>query len=91
MKPAEQAQCTEFEIGGEKFYFIAKETARNYILKHTGEAIPLRELFSEKVWTPEVLKELDENVVKPKFKYSTIQDVLQEETEDFENLEDDSL
>jgi len=90
MKPAEQSQCTEFEVNGEKFYFIPKETARNYILKHTGEAVPLRELFSEKVWTPEVLKELDENVVKPKLKYSTIQDVLEEENEDFEQLENDS-
>ena len=89
-KPAEQAACREFEVNGEKLYFIPKETARNYILRHTGEAIPTRELFSEKVWTESVLTELDENVVKPRFKYSTIQDVLDEEINDFQHFDNDS-
>jgi RecA/RadA recombinase len=90
LKPAEQEACKPFEVGGEKFYFLAKETARNYILRHSGEVIPIRELFSERVWTPDVLKELDEKVVKPKYRYSTVQDVLDEEAEDFDQFNDDS-
>lgn len=90
LKPAEQEACKPFEVGGEKFYFMAKETARNYVLRHSGELVPIRELFSEKVWTPDVLKELDENVVKSKYRYSTVQDVLDEEAEDFDQFNDDS-
>lgn len=90
LKPAEQEACKPFEVGGEKFYFMAKETARNYVLRHSGELVPIRELFSEKVWTPDVLKELDENVVKSKYRYSTVQDVLDEEADDFDQFNDDS-
>jgi RecA/RadA recombinase len=89
LKPAEQSACIPFEISGEKFYFFPKETARNYISRHTGEAYPLRELFSEKVWTDDALKELDENLIRPMYKYSTAQDLLNEETNDLDHFSDD--
>jgi RecA/RadA recombinase len=78
-----------FEVNGEKFYFLPKATARNYILRHSGEEVPLRQLFSEKVWTQDALKELDKNVVIPKYKYSTVQDVLDEEENDLTQVNDD--
>jgi len=90
LKPAEQEKCTEFKIGDEVFYFFPKETARNYISKHTGEAYPLRQLFSEHVWCQAALEELDEKLIKPMYRYSTIQDVLDDEQNDFDSFDDDS-
>lgn len=90
LKPAEQEQCTRFEINGEVSYFFPKETARNYISKHTGEAYPLRELFSDKVWTHEALVELDNNVIKPLYRYSSTQEIIDDELNDFNQFDDDS-
>jgi RecA/RadA recombinase len=90
LKPAEQEQCTQFELNGEIFYFFPKETARNYISKHTGEAYPLRELFSDKVWTREALVELDNNVIRPLYKYSSAQEIIDDELNDFNQFDDDS-
>lgn len=89
LKPAEQEKCVAFKIGDDTFYFFAKETARQYISRHTGESFPIRELFTDKVWTDAALKELDEKVVQPMFKYSTMQDVLEEEMDDLDTLDDE--
>lgn len=86
LSPADQKLCSEFKVNGETFYFLAKDKAHNFILKETGESVPFRDLFTSKVWTPTVLKQLDENVVKPKYKYSTVQDIIDEESNDFELL-----
>lgn len=88
LKPVEQEKCYKFEVNGEVFYFFPKETARTYISRHTGEAYPIKELFSEKLWVDSALKELDENVIKPKYKYSTINDILNEESEDLDQFND---
>jgi RecA/RadA recombinase len=86
----DQETCVEFKIDNEIFWFIPKEKARNYILRSTGEAVPTKQLFTKKVWTDSVLKALDENVVQPKYKYSSIQDILNEELNDVETLANDS-
>jgi RecA/RadA recombinase len=89
LKPAEQTQCVSFEVGGEKFYFMERATARNYVLRHSGELVPIKAIFSANVWTPEVLKELDENLVKPSYRYSTAKDVLDAEADDLDEFSDD--
>jgi hypothetical protein len=69
----EKAECRPFtNQEGQEVYFQPKTSARNYINKWTGEKIPWREIFSDKVFTDKVLDELDKNVIKPKFKYSSI-------------------
>lgn len=89
LKADEQKTCIPFEVNGEKFYFLPKDKAHNYVLRHSGELVPIRQLFSEKVWTQEALKELDENVVKSMYKYSTIKEVLDDEATDFEQMHED--
>lgn len=56
-----------FEYNGEKLWASPKETARNIIVKHIGTAVPIAEFFTEKVFTPEFLEYLNENVIKPAF------------------------
>jgi len=55
-------------------YFEPKETARGFAVKHLGECISPKELFSSKVFTNEVLDILDEKVIKPYFSLPNIND-----------------
>lgn len=90
---AEQKKCREFEgEDGKKMYAFPKDTARTLVCKHTKGEVPLGELFTEKVFPLDVLKELDENIIKPTFMLPSIEslDDLAEITEELEmNTEDD--
>jgi hypothetical protein len=68
----DKAKCHEFELDGKKLYAYPKETARSLVVKHLGQ-IPLNELFTPKVFTDEVLKELDENIIKPTFMLPSVE------------------
>ena len=91
---SDKKDCRSFDKDGKKVYFQPKKAARNYINKWTGEAIPWREIFTDKVFTDKVIDELDENVIKPKFKYSSLSEVLKDEFEELnasiENPDDDA-
>lgn len=54
---------------GVQQYFVAKETARNFIVKHLGRGISPYELFTPEVFTREVLSQINEKKIKPKFSY----------------------
>lgn len=51
----------------QKVYAFPKDTARSLVVKHENGEVPLAELFTSRVFTEEVLKQLDENVIKPTF------------------------
>lgn len=90
LKPAEQNHCVEFKHEEETLYFSAKETSRTIAVKHLGKTIYAKELFTDKVFTTEVLKELDEKVIQPKFKFpdaNTLEEVIDVFNED--DLEDE--
>ena len=48
-------------------HIFPDSTAKTLIVKHLGGEISIQELFTEKVFTPELLKELDEKAIKPTF------------------------
>ena len=66
---------------GEK---IPKKTARNWICKHLDETVPNKEFFTDKVFTPEVLKAIDAHI-QPLFNYNTELDSM-----DIESMLNDS-
>ena len=68
---ADKLKSREFLSNGETVYFYPKDTARNYIIKHLGCGVPANELFTEKVWTREVLEEINEKCIKPRFSYGS--------------------
>jgi hypothetical protein len=47
-------------------------TAKYLVCKHLGGQIPLVELFTDKVFTEEILRELDEKIIKPTFQLPDI-------------------
>jgi RecA/RadA recombinase len=90
LSKTDSEKCSPFEVEGEKFYFLPKEGARNYVNKWNGELIPWREVFTDKVFTDRVIDELDKNVIQPKFKYSSLAEIEEDELNDLhgEELED---
>lgn len=69
LKPLEQEKAKPFYVDQELKYFVGKETARNYVVRHLGTTVDLPNLFTGRVFTLEVLKELDEKVIKPNFAF----------------------
>lgn len=90
LKPDEQSICSEFEVDGEKFYFLPKKLGKNYVIRHNGDLVPIKEFFSARLFTQEVLVELDEKVIKPTFKFPETQDEIDLlETSELNDLNDD--
>lgn len=81
----EKAKCKEFDHDGKKLFFYPKETAKNYVVRHLGEALPFVKLFNEKVFTRQVLEMIEENCIVPKFQYGVDEEIP--EIEEFMNEE----
>lgn len=83
-------QSTKFEIEKDgklvSYYFQPDDKSKFIANKHIGENISIKELFTEKVFSKKVLELLDENVIKPTFKLSSISEISDLELEDFENI-----
>jgi hypothetical protein len=86
LKPDESDLCSKFELAGETFYFLPKKLGKTYIIRHNGDAVPVKEFFSARLFTNEVLTELDEKVIKPTFKFPETQDGI--DTMEIDELED---
>ena len=76
-------------------YVFSDSGAKTLVVKHLGGEIPIQELFTEKVFTMELLKELDEKVIKPTFSLpdiNSLEDLAEIEKELFneEELEDEN-
>jgi hypothetical protein len=54
--------------------FKPNATSTRWGVKHLGKTVASTELFTDKVFTMEVLKQLDENVIKDKFKLPDLAD-----------------
>jgi hypothetical protein len=95
LSPQEQEEIRKdgrtWEHNGKFLYFVPKETARSFIVRHLGAPITAGELFTPKVLTMDVLKELDENIIKPTFRLPDIGDMYDMEgyAEDFAAESDD--
>jgi recombination protein RecA len=83
LKPDDQSDCVQFEVGGGTFYFKPGKLAQNYILRHNGDEVPVKQFFTSRLFTDTVLHELDKRVIKPTFKYpETIDALMEEESEE---------
>ena len=76
LKSDEADACSPFKVDGEQVYFQPKKLGRNYVIRHSGDLVPLKDFFTSRLFTQEVLKELDEKVIKPTFKFPETQDEI---------------
>ena len=59
--------CEMKDDKGNVCYAYPKETSKSIVVKHLGCELPAVELFSSKVLTDDVLRNLDETIIKPSF------------------------
>jgi len=62
------------ETGKKESIFRPSSTAQRWGVKHLGKTVASTELFTPEVFTMDVLKQLDENVIKNKFKLPDLVD-----------------
>lgn len=67
MSEAERAKLLSFQYNGQTLYAQAKDTARTIVVAHLGQAVPLAEFYTDKVFTQEFLEYLNVNVIHPMF------------------------
>jgi hypothetical protein len=73
LKAEEQALCQEFEANDKKMYAQPKDTSRSLVCKHLGGEISLAKLYTDEVFTQEVLHQLDDNAIKHIFMLPSIE------------------
>jgi len=90
-KPAEATiaptRWTHVDESGKEhvYYFEAKDTARTIVVRHLNAEVKPQELFTPKVLTEEVLRELDEKIIKKTFMLPNIADLSELEDMELEN------
>jgi len=60
--------------GTKEMRFTSNATSTRWAVKHLGKTVTTSELFSSKVFTQEVLEQLDNNVIKDKFNLPELSD-----------------
>jgi RecA/RadA recombinase len=65
------------ENGKKVTVFKPNATSTRWGVKHLNKTVSSSELFSAEVFTADVLKQLDENVIKPKFKLPDLSDPIE--------------
>ena len=74
LSTTEQNKCYKFESAdGKTVYAQPKDTARKLVCKHLKGEIPISELYTDKVFTLEVLHQLDDNIIKKTFMLPSIE------------------
>lgn len=87
LKPDDQAKCHSFKIGDDTYYVKPSIMAKNYIVRHNGDEVPVKEFFTRRLFTDQVLMELDEKVIKPTFKFPETQlEISELEDNELENF-----
>ena len=69
-----------------KYAAVLNDAAKTYAVKDTLSNQPLCKIWTGEIWTPGTLKQLDEVVIKPMYKYSTIEEQLAAEIAEFEQI-----
>lgn len=85
----DKLQCKEMtDAEGNVTYAYPKDTSKYIVVKHLHGEVPIVELFSAKVLTEDILKTLDETVIRPNFELpSQEQDSDIDEFIETENVE----
>lgn len=81
LSPAEQSTCYEKvdTNTGEIMYVFPKDTVRTLVCRHLDHEVPLNMLYTDTVLPLEVLKELDENIIKPTFELPSFENITDED------------
>lgn len=88
LSDAEKDKCHEMtNETGEATYAYPKDTSKNIVVKHLHGEVPLIELWTPKVISEDILKTLDETIIKPNFELPS-QDKANDLDEFIETIDD---
>jgi len=76
------------EKNGLELAFIPNQNARKFVARHFDDTIDVQQLFSQVGFPEEVLRQLDENIIKPSFSYG-VNDNLVDELESIMESDDE--
>jgi RecA/RadA recombinase len=90
LKEPEKSKVHQFspDNSTEIMYFAPKETSRKWVIKHLGEMIDAKQLFTDRVMLP--LEDLFDEVIKKDFEFST-QELDDEISDILDSDEDDDI
>lgn len=87
LSDTDKAKCHEMtDSDGNPAYAIPKDTSRNIVVKHLHGEVPLVDLWTPKVINEDVLKMLDDTVIRPNFELPS-QDQANDLDEFIESME----
>jgi RecA/RadA recombinase len=73
-----------------KYACVESDNAKTWAVKDTAQNVPIANLWSSEVFTENSIKQMDEVVIKPMYRYSTIEEQLQMEAVELGRLADES-
>lgn len=87
LSESEKSICSEMTNEcGELCYARPKDTSKKIVVRHLGKEIPKQDLFTPEVFTDELLKKMDELVIRPNFELPS--NDSNSDIEDFINVEE---
>lgn len=87
-KALEFVQNSVWSNGEKEYAFIPKDTARKFIARHLSDGIDVKQLFSPTGLPEDILRSLDENIIKPNFTYGINENIAEELESILENDEE---
>lgn len=87
MSETDKVNVKTFTFEGKTMYALPEIKTRNrkIVVAHLGQELPITELFSDKVFTDDVLKRLDEECIRPAFELPS-----SESTDDIDEFFEDT-
>lgn len=83
LSESDKKKTHTWESNGETYYCIEKDTARGIVVKHLNKQVSFVDFFSDMVFTPEFLDQLNKDVIHPMFDLPD-----QSSFEDIKDIED---
>lgn len=91
LSDADKQKVESWELNGEQYHAVLKDTARGIVVKHLGRTVSPVEFFGDEVFNEEFLRQIDRDVFRPTFELPSadswddvkeIQDLIGGDTED---------
>lgn len=67
LSESDKKKAHVWELNGETYYCIEKDTARGIVVSHLGKQVSFIDFFSDMVFTQEFLEKLNKEVIHPMF------------------------
>lgn len=85
-KELKAKRSEKFHKDGVDYVAVLYDSAKQYIVRSSAKEVSPRKFFTAEMFPEETLRELDENIIQPTFKYKDIKEICADELADIEDL-----